>query len=68
MKEQILMWIDEDEFNYALDMQNEARTLTIPLHTFPIHHSDIPIKITISSREELDKEFLEKYPDWDKFL
>lgn len=68
MTDTIVMWVDEAEFQIACDMQNEARTITLPLHTFPIHHSDIPIKIQVSSREELDAEFLKKYPDWDKFL
>lgn len=68
MSEQIIMWVDEEEFNIALNMQAEARTITLPLHTFPIHHSDIPIKIQLSSRDELDAEFLKKYPEWDRFL
>lgn len=68
MSKEIIMWVDKEEFEIAVEMQAEARTITLPLHTFPIHHSDIPIKIEATSMEELGKQFLAAYPDWDKFL
>ena len=66
--EEIVFWMSEDELYYTIGLQNEARTVTIPIHTFPLHSNDIPIKIKVTSKEALSAEFTAKYPDWDKFL
>lgn len=66
--EEIVFWMSEDELYYTIGLQNEARTVTIPIHTFPLHSNDIPIKIKVTSKEALSAEFTAKHPDWDKFL
>ena len=64
----IILWVDPEELRFAIDHQDEIRTITIPVHSFPIHSSDIPIEVTATTKEALGKDLNEEYPNWDRFL
>lgn len=63
MSEEIILWVNKEELEWCIEMQCEARTRGIRVHSFPVMDNDIPIKVHISSRAELDDDFAKEFPN-----